>query len=155
MRKIVVYRLDIPFDLCNLIPVLLYIKEGDAPDRDLQQSLYIVIIERFSAKLCLEWNKAIDYSLLHILLRLLCLDFLIDPLLDEDTLERPCPEPFKKMLLIILKLCCKDLDQMLGMEAYHLGNRDGLRKTINDDKRIDGDLLLTVRCRIQHINHVL
>ena len=100
------------FNPLNFFAVLVDVKLRNAANWNLEETLYI-IIHNLTPKLTEEWLEALNNRTLDALHRLLCLDALIDALLNEDAIQGSRMEKIVKLAKAYFKLLASKLHKTL------------------------------------------
>src|ERR1044071_1809386 len=120
------------FNLVHFLPMLIDIKERDAPDTDLQKAFNVGAAE-FTDELLVKWFKADVNRVQDCFIGLTLLDLFIDPLLDENPFEGPEMQFVLKLGFFELELALECLDQLRRVFAKHFGDSHLNRAVVLDD----------------------
>ena len=142
------------FNLLDLLSVFLDIKEGDSPDWDLQESLYIVVVRENTFDFIQEGLEACYDSLFHAFCRLFVFNLFIDSLLNEDPFQRPCPEFVFQVAHFNVELFSESIHQMVCMELDLFTYSYDFRQTIHYHQRIHAYFLLAICRSVEYIHHI-
>ena len=151
--KLVVAIFDIILNLFYLLMVLVDVEKGNSPDRNLKEPLHVFLGD-LAGKLIGKRSETIENCPLHLLGCLLGLYLLINPLLDEDTVQCPGIQVFQKMGFPEFLLCPENIHQVSGMVGYNLGHTHDSGQLILDNQGVYAYLVLAVGICIQCVDKV-
>ena len=152
--EVVVHLLDVGIDLVDFLMVLLDVEQRDPADGDLQEAVDVLVRDVAYQLVPVGLETCAD-GLLHGFLGPLLLDALVDPLLDEDALQRPCVQLVEQMSALDLELLLGNLEDVVGMVADHIAYRAHVRQLVADDQAVDRNLLFAERVGIEGVHDVL
>ena len=129
MDEVVLNLLLLVLDRLDLVPVLVDVELGDAADRNLEESVD-VLVRDIVPELIPERLEALLHRRLDALHRLLLLDALVDALLDEDAVERTGVEELVQLLEADLLLLLGKRHQAIHVLPQNLRDAHQLRTSV-------------------------
>ena len=139
----VLRRADILLDLADFVVGLLRVVARNTDELQLGELLH-VLRRHFAPQLFLEGLQPLIDSRIGLFARLAALDELIEPVLDEDALERRGVPRLLQLAEADLQLAAQQVFRMFGRTAQNLLHAQEMRLLVPDDAGVRSDRHLAV-----------